>query len=141
MAAVKAEGVMGAITICNERAIRLTDSLTQNLSRVKDIKRTSSKYRNPKNKPDSYEQEALKFFSSKPEHLKEVFVQKIIQGSETHFRYYKPLTIKPVCTFCHGPSENLSPDLVEKVKKYYPEDKAVGYNLGDFRGVVRVSVQ
>jgi len=34
MTAIEVEGVVGAITVCNERAIRLTDSLTQNISRV-----------------------------------------------------------------------------------------------------------
>jgi hypothetical protein len=30
--------------------------------------------------------------------------------------------------------------LYEKIKKYYPNDKAVDYKEGDFRGVVRVYI-
>ncbi len=141
MAAIEEMGIMGAITICNESALKLTDSLTQNLARVTKIKRSSLKIRNPRNEPDSYEREALMFFSADPKRLEEVYLQKIIDKSGTHFRYYKPLIIKPLCVFCHGPAENLTPDLTEKLKEFYPEDKATGYKIGDFRGVVRVSVQ
>jgi len=139
--AIETKGMMGAISICNTRALDITDSLSKKLPRVNEIKRTSFKYRNLKNKPDSFEQEALKYFSSDPENLKEVLVQKIVKGMNTHFRYYKPMVIKPVCVFCHGPGENMAPDLTKKLKNIYPDDKATGYNIGDFRGIVRVSVQ
>ena len=141
MGTIEAKGISEAISVCNERAMSLTDSLSENLSRVKDIKRTSFKYRNPRNKPDSYEAEALEFYKSNPENLNEVFIQKIIDRSGTHFRYYKPLTVKPLCTFCHGSVENMAPDLANKIQDLYPDDKASGYNIGDFRGVVRVSIQ
>ena len=141
MAAIQEKGAIGAITICNERAIKLTDSLTQNLVRVTKIKRTSLKIRNPLNEPDSYEREAIMYFNADSKRMNEVYLQKIIDGSGTHFRYYKPLSIKPLCVYCHGPMENLTPDLAGKLKEYYPEDKATGYKIGDFRGVVRVSIR
>jgi hypothetical protein len=141
MAAIEKKGVMGAITICNERALKLTDSLTQNLARVTKIKRSSLKSRNPLNEPDSYEQEALMYYNADSKRMKEVYFQKIIDESGTHFRYYKPLTIKPLCVYCHGPADKLAPDLAGKLKEFYPDDKATGYKIGDFRGVVRVSVQ
>jgi hypothetical protein len=139
--AIESKGIIGAITICNDRALDITDSLSQNSPRIQEIKRTSFNYRNPKNKPDSHEQEALTFFSSNPANLKEVLVQKIIKGKQVHFRYYKPLVIKPVCVLCHGPRENMAPDLTMKLNDFYPDDKATGYQIGDFRGVVRVSIK
>ena len=34
----------------------------------------------------------------------------------------------------------MDPKVVEKLRQLYPEDKATGYKLGDFRGVIRVTI-
>ena len=46
---IEDKGMVAALSICNSKAIFLTDSLTESMDEIIDIKRTSSKYRNTKN--------------------------------------------------------------------------------------------
>ena len=131
-----------AIEVCNKKALSLTKKVEEELNHGIKIKRTSFKYRNPSNKPDEYEEEAL-------EKLEELFeegknpkylVQKVKENGKTYYRYYKPLKIQNVCLMCHGDPSKMDKKLLAKIKSLYPEDKATGYKLGDFRGVIRVSI-
>ncbi len=136
------KGPVATINYCSERAYPLTDSISEAFG-VK-IKRTTFKYRNPKNKPDKYEEEALRYFEKffkegkkPPAH----YVQKVKVGDKLVYRYYFPLKVLKLCLTCHGtPGKDIKPEVYEAIKKKYPEDKAIGYKEGDFRGVVRVEI-
>ena len=136
------KGPVATINYCSERAYPLTDSISEAFG-VK-IKRTTFKYRNPKNKPDKYEEEALRYFEKffkegkkPPAH----YVQKVKVGDKLVYRYYFPLKVLKLCLTCHGtPGKDIKPEVYKAIKKKYPEDKAVGYKEGDFRGVVRVEI-
>ena len=136
--ALKTKGPVGAIDVCSKKALEITEEVAEEIGDIK-IKRTSFKYRNPKNKPDRYEAEALRFFEKT---LKETgklppyYIQKV----DGEYRYYKPLKIQSVCLTCHGDPKSMDPKVVKKLKELYPNDKAIGYKLGDFRGVIRVSI-
>lgn len=99
---INQKGLKGSVSYCSERAIPLTDSLSKAYG-VK-IKRTSFKFRNPKNKPDKMEERALRFFETainggkKPEY----YIQTFMRGNQTIYRYYKPLFVAPLCLNCHG---------------------------------------
>ena len=41
--------------------------------------------------------------------------------------------MKPLCTTCHGTS--VDPALLAHIRERYPEDRATGYSVGDFRGL------
>ncbi|NPA57937.1 MAG: DUF3365 domain-containing protein [Aquificae bacterium] len=137
--ALTSQGPVGAIETCSKKALTITKEVAQEVKGVKEIKRTSFKYRNPLNKPDQYEAEALKFFEEsmkKTGKLPPYYVQKV----NGEYRYYKPLKVMPVCLICHGDPQKMNPAVVKKLKELYPEDKAVGYKEGDFRGGIRVSI-
>ena len=55
--------------------------------------------------------------------------------------YYKPIkTAMPACLNCHGtPGSDIAPATLEKIQELYPNDKATGYNLNDFRGLWRIA--
>jgi len=131
-----------AIEVCNKKALKLTKNIEKEVNHGIKIKRTSLKYRNPANKPDIYEKEALekleKLFKEgkSPKYL----IQKVEENGKVYYRYYKPLKIQSVCLMCHGKPENMDNKLSAKIKSLYPEDKATGYKIGDFRGVVRISI-
>ena len=64
-------------------------------------------------------------------------------GQETaagELRYYRPLTIAPPCLNCHGDPVDMDPRVVEVLQASYPDDQATGYEAGDLRGLIRVSV-
>ena len=136
--ALKTKGPVGAIEVCSKKALNITQEVADEIGDIK-IKRTSFKYRNPKNKPDIYEAKALKFFENqikKTGKLPPYYIQKV----NGEYRYYKPLKVQNVCLTCHGDPTHMDPNLLNKLKELYPHDKALGYSVGDFRGVIRVSI-
>ena len=136
--ALKTKGAVGAIEVCSKKAMEITQEVAEDFGDI-EIKRTTFKYRNPKNKPDQYEAEALKFFEKTYKEtgkLPPYYIQKL----KGEYRYYKPLKIQGVCLTCHGDPKSMDPKVVKKLKELYPNDKATGYKLGDFRGVIRVSI-
>ncbi|MDI6743750.1 MAG: DUF3365 domain-containing protein [Thermodesulfovibrionales bacterium] len=77
---------------------------------------TSLKLMNPENAPDAFEKKALQDFETKK--LKDSStVEKI--GRSYYFRYIAPLYVEKACLHCH--------------------DKQ-GYNVGDIRGAISVSI-
>lgn len=137
---IEAQGHLGAIGFCSEEALPATGAVAEALEGGLDIKRTSSRYRNPANAPDDKELEVLQYFESEyaletdpPEYV----VQK---ASSLEYRYYKPLVVVPPCLACHGDPSDMEPAVREKLAELYPEDLAIGFGPGDFRGVIRVSI-
>jgi hypothetical protein len=45
----------------------------------------------------------------------------------------EPIYVQELCVTCHGSS--VEPSLLEHIRERYPEDAAVGFEVGDFRGL------
>ncbi len=143
LSAIEVSGPVGAVEVCNVKALPLTETVARQAGMPVSVKRTSLKVRNPQNRPDSLELNVLRIFEQAKEAgspLPPNVIQKIVQGDTVKFRYYKPLEIAPLCVNCHGEPEYLSRELKARLKTLYPEDRAVGYKVGDFRGVIRVEM-
>ncbi len=123
---------VGAIQYCNIHALPLTDSINASLGDTIRVRRTALRVRNPKNTPDDID----------------IQVMQELQRSQTHdlyfyddpnlaeYRVYKPLYIMSLCLKCHGPVDNIHPAVRQVLKEKYPQDRAVNFELGDFRGVI-----
>ncbi|MCA9785090.1 MAG: DUF3365 domain-containing protein [Calditrichaeota bacterium] len=138
--ALTAKGPAGALDFCSTRALRMTDSLAHRDPAV-DIKRVSRKTRNPLNSPDRAEQRALEIMHSHADVGGDVpseLMQKYRRGQRTIVRYYRPIRMGATCLACHGNPADFSPDLSQALEKIYPSDQAVGYGLGELRGLLRV---
>ena len=98
------------------------------------LRQVSSKYRNPKNKPDKFEENALAEFE-KNENLSEYKGVEKIDGQKV-LRYLIPLYIEEACLKCHSAKETVP----EIIQEDYPEDKATDYVFGDLRGAISVAV-
>jgi hypothetical protein len=136
-AAMQEGGAASAIDFCSEEALPLTASVAEDLG--VEVKRTSTRIRNPSNAPDSFEQAALEYFEAEiaaGNDLPAYYVQRL----DGERRYYRPIAVAPFCTACHGLREELDPAVRDVLDARYPDDRATGYEPGDFRGVVRVSV-
>jgi hypothetical protein len=46
----------------------------------------------------------------------------------------RPIPTLGMCTACHGPAEQLAPDIRETLAALYPSDQATGFRDGDLRG-------
>lgn len=131
--AIADTGIIGAIDYCHIHAMPILDSAGKAQHVI--IRRTSSKVRNPANKPDAFEKRILKLF----EHAKEKGTElkpQIGIGMDKRVNYYHPIEVKGLCLNCHGSRLNgLGPETYEKIVERYPKDKAINYSEGDFRGM------
>jgi len=98
------------------------------------LRQVSSKYRNPKNKPDNFEEKALAEFEKDKELFEYKGIDKI--SGQRMLRYLIPLHIEEACLKCHSAKETIP----EIIQKDYPEDRATDYRFGDLRGAISVAV-
>ena len=135
--ALKDGNIVEAIKICSSQAQDLT--MLNNTEKT-SIRRISLKYRNPANKPTKKEELILKSFEEKLQSGIEfndlVFKQTITNYKEKTFTYIKAIPVKEVCLNCHG--DNVSKKVLKQIKINYPNDKAIGFNLGEIRGAFSV---
>ena len=136
--AVQSGGPMHAISVCNEKAPKITRQVS--LDAGWDVGRTSLKLRNPKNAPDAWEKKVLQDFERRKaagETLKTMEHHEVVEeDGKQHFRYMKAIPLFGVCVNCHG--SKIKPDVSAKIYKLYPDDKARGFNPGDLRGAFTV---
>jgi hypothetical protein len=133
-------GPASAVGVCNEKAPQMAKAASEKSGW--SIRRVSVRNRNPKAVPDAWELAALEDFDrrtaagEKPATLEKFEVVEIAGAKE--YRYMKALPMQQVCLACHGASENIAPEVAERLKALYPADKAVGYSLGQIRGAITI---
>ncbi len=125
-------GIGNAIQYCNLAALPMVDSLSQ--INNAEIRRASMKPRNPKDAPTPEERKILERYhkiaaeGESPE--------PVVQREGDKIAYYSPIVIKPLCLNCHGQvGTEVSDEDYAQIQALYPEDKAIGYKLGDLRGI------
>lgn len=135
-------GALGAVQYCEQRAISLTRQAEEQKRFNVSLKRTSLNYRNPENQPDSLESEVLK--QLKNEHhrgeMPKYHIYRDKSGKKQVYHYFQPITMKKLCLNCHGNPGQMDEDLKVFLNRAYPQDRATGYEEGDFRGVIHVSL-
>lgn len=131
--AVKAGGVPNAIQYCNTAAYPITNSLSQIYQA--QIRRTSTKNRNPRNVPSTIEKAVLVDYAAKIDAGKSI--KPIVKTLDEHnIVFYAPIFANDFCLKCHGKiGETLADTDYQLIQKYYPKDKASGYIAGELRGI------
>ena len=130
MAAMAAGGPVEAITVCSEEAPEIAARLSAELGA--QVGRTALRLRSPANAPDSAQRAVL-----------EQFVRVVRAGATElpeHFAvspdggafYMKAIVTQPPCLVCHG--DAVAAPIREAIAEHYPEDRAVGFAVGDVRG-------
>jgi hypothetical protein len=138
-AAVDSGGPAGAIDFCSTQALSLTAQAVASMEGV-EIRRTTTRLRNPANAPDSLDAEALAWFESQLASTGALPKEWVQAEGQEAMRYYRPLVANDMCVKCHGPVESLMPEVAAALAERYPQDQATGYAAGDFRGVIRVRI-
>lgn len=123
-------GPLKAVEFCHENALGLTEEAAQ---KGYEIGRTSLKYRNPQNAPEKWMEEFLRQADSTT--AKKPYAAQVVQNPEGQDVYISPLYTAAACLQCHARPAGV---LKDKLEKLYPNDKATGYRLGEFRGLVWV---
>ena len=129
--------IVAALKICSVEAQYLT---SLNNTAKTAIKRISLKYRNPANKPTKQEELILKSFEEKLQSGTKfndlVFKDITTSNKIKTLTYIKAIPVKEVCLNCHG--NDVSKKVLTQIKINYPDDNAIGFNLGDIRGAFSV---
>lgn len=143
-AAMKEGGVNSAIEVCNLKALPLTEIIKNSGDKIISVKRTTNKFRNKQNEPNEFEKLALAHYNSLIESRSEIpeyYTQKINEKDSSYFYFYKPLFVGSLCLTCHGSDQFVAQEVRSQLSELYPEDKALNYSEGDFRGLVSVRIQ
>lgn len=140
MSSIEVAGPSGGVVVCMYQAQALTAEVERNLG-VR-VKRTSLKIRNPKNAPDDYEKELLSRLADRHREgkLPPEILEDRWEGGRKVQRYAKPLVVDSFCLICHAKVGNIHPDVRRELEIRYPGDNATGYEVGDLRGIVSVTI-
>ena len=136
--AMQKGGPVYAIDFCNLKAMDLKDSLSK-LNNC-EIKRIAIKYRNPMDKPQTKtEKDQLEKY--KQAFLKGDSLESEVLVFDDRTEYFQPIFMsKGACLVCHGePSVQIAAETMEIIQERYPEDKATGFALNDFRGAWKIT--
>ncbi|MDP2067380.1 MAG: DUF3365 domain-containing protein [Lutibacter sp.] len=136
---MKLGGPAQAIPFCNVEALPLTQQLSDQYDVT--IKRTSDKLRNPTNKPSLRELEIINNYHKLISEKKEITpIVEVDNNNNKH--YYAPILLKANCLACHGKVDEFVTVKTDSIiKSLYPNDKAVGYNEGDLRGIWSITFE
>jgi hypothetical protein len=132
---ISKDGVENAIEFCHLNVKPIAKNAADKRTANFEFGRTSHKIRNTDNKPKEWMLSYLKQFEGKTKF--DASKDTIIHLDENKKRIYlEPLFMEAKCLFCHG--ENVDQKIINKIKQIYPDDKATGFKLGEFRGFIWV---
>jgi len=126
-----AQGPLEAMGACQLEAPAIAAALSQDGIR---LGRTSHRLRNPAN--------------SGPDWVSPILADYLADDSDRTPRtvplpngrsgFVEPILVQPLCLTCHGTA--IAPDVAARIEKLYPDDEAVGFEVGDLRGVFWVEL-
>ena len=137
---IQTGGVVQAVSVCSDTAQILTNEF--GLSRGVFIKRVSLKNRNENNYPDDFEKNVLIKFQliekSNELNNQTEYAEITTEDGIKYLRYLKPIVLQAECLNCHGSESEVMPEVFDLIAQKYPNDKAIGYKMGDLRGAVSI---
>ncbi|MEL7118972.1 MAG: DUF3365 domain-containing protein [Bacteroidota bacterium] len=131
--ALKNQSFESAITYCNLLHYDFVDTMANN--KALKVRRVSEQFRNRKDKPTDDEYLILRDFKTK-QMSGETLVPFIKQIDASTVAYYEPIMVQEICLNCHGiVGEDLTEAEYAIIEDKYPNDKAIGFRVGDLRGM------
>lgn len=128
-----AEGPQAAVDACRLKAPGIAVALdSENLH----IGRTSHRLRNPANAPKVWMLSLLETLHDATPG--DPPFQSVRLDSEW-VGYAEAIYVEPLCLTCHG--TDLSPAVSGRLRSGYPDDQAIDYSVGDFRGIFWAEVR
>ncbi len=116
-------GPAGAIDVCRMRAPEIAAEVSNQYGLV--IGRTSFRLRNPSNMPPEWAEDLVRQQVADPTWM---------VGPNGQLGGLLPIPMKAECGRCHGPKEQIAPEVLATIEENYPEDTATGFKEGDLRG-------
>lgn len=136
--AIGRSGPAGALSVCREQAPQIAKAVAH--AHGVNLRRATHQPRNPKNAADAVEKAALAAFAAALA-KKEPPKPQVIPNADGSRAYLAPIVLgNPLCLQCHGtPGKDIAPETLAEIQKLYPEDQAIGFQLGDLRGLWHVT--
>jgi hypothetical protein len=137
-AAIAEGGVISAIEVCSVEALPLTQAVAA--EHGSGIRRVSHRPRNPENRADATDREAIARFQKAIADGAPLEPESAPANGVTVIRL--PIVLSnPLCLSCHGaPGEEVDPATLAAIKDRYPADEATGFSLGELRGIWRIEI-
>jgi len=134
-AEISENGVPGAINYCSLHALPITDSISR--QEQVEVSRVSHRFRNPMNAADEKEKAMIEKYIAQQRAGEELTPQVVKRNGQKI--YYAPILLaSPLCLSCHGPYENIDPDVRNVLSERNPEDEAVDFSLNEVRGMFKI---
>lgn len=123
MDAMSQGGPAGAIAVCQVEAKAIAIDVGKEAG--VSIGRTGVRLRNTSNQPPAWAKKLVAEKSDTP-----VFAEL----SNGHAAALLPIKLQAQCLMCHGPKDQLVPEVAQQLAKLYPQDQATGFTEGELRG-------
>lgn len=121
-----AGGPVQALSACRVEAPKIAKGLSQEGIRVG---RTSDRLRNPANRSPEWVRPFLEAYLANPSSR----TPRSLPLQDGREGYVEPILMQSLCLTCHGSS--IDSRISEELERLYPEDEAVGFEMGELRGV------
>ena len=116
-------GPTAAIKVCQSKAPAIAKEVSQEYGLK--IGRTGVRLRNPKNLAPQWSSELTEELTDTPQFL---------SLSNGHSAALLPIKLQAQCVMCHGPEDQIIPEVKSELAKVYPDDQAIGFQEGELRG-------
>lgn len=123
LAAMSSGGPAAAIEVCSREASQIAAEVSE--EHGLKIGRTSFKLRNPQNSPPAWTQHFVDERIAEPQ---------FVDLEDGQFGAFLPIKLQPQCLTCHGPEDQIDPQVLSKLDELYPDDNATGFHLDELRG-------
>ncbi|MFP5490070.1 MAG: DUF3365 domain-containing protein [Bacteriovoracia bacterium] len=129
---MSSEGAVAAVSFCHLQVKPIAkEAAGADVSKY-EFGRSSHKIRNLENKTQDWMAPYLsEFQKSNAKNPSKAQIHIFSNGKKA---YLEPLYVGPQCLTCHG--EVLAGELKTKISELYPTDQAIGFKLGQFRGLI-----
>lgn len=131
-------GPEGAVQVCRDKAPAMARQASEQTGWA--IRRVSLRNRNPRAVPDAWERAALEDFDRRAAAREPASslerAEVVMENGQPVRRYIRALPTMDLCLGCHGRAERVSPAVAARLKEFYPDDRAVGYQTGEIRGAI-----
>jgi hypothetical protein len=132
---INTDGVESAIPFCHENVKTIAKAAAKDYLSKYEFGRSSHKIRNTSNNALDWMKPYIDSFTKVKFDKAEINnygkYGTLPNGKRV---YVEPLFIQAQCLSCHG--ESVSTNVSVKINELYPNDKATGFKLNEFRGIV-----
>jgi len=116
-------GPANAIAVCQREA----GALAEEVGRAHNVKigRTGVRLRNQRNQAPAWAGEWIEQGVAEPQFA-------VLSNQQA--AALLPIKLQPQCVMCHGPADQILPEVKSALVDRYPQDQATGFEIGELRG-------